>query len=379
MSILKKLFIWYLLLNKRFLKKPGLWAILIIIPLLVVALGIVSMQDSGIISIALAAEDNSDSLATSVIDEISKDDRLMRFVISKTPAEAEELVKSGKVDAAWIFPDNMEQRLTDFVTTKQSLIRILEREETVPLMLAREKLCGIVYKNCSSTLYIKYIRSNLKELNNISDDKLMEYYNTVKVEGDELFEFSYTDPDHATDDAKAGYLMTPVRGLMAVMLILSGLAAAMFYNDDDDFGTFAWVSGNHKPFVAGVFHIIPISLTAVSMLLSLYFSGLWVGIIREILIAFLYVICVAIFCMIIRLICRSNKVMGAVTPIMILAFMVVCPVFIDIKILRPVQYFLPTFHYLSAVHNDKFIIFMVIYAFIAAVFYFMLSKIVRKA
>lgn len=379
MSKIKKLFLWYLLLNKRFLKKPGLWAILIIIPLLVVALNVVSFQDSGIISIALAAEDKNDKLASAIIEEIKSDDRLIRFEVAKTPAHAEELVKQGNVDAAWIFPKNTAQNLTDFVTAKQSFIKILEREETVPLMLAREKLCGVVYKNCSSSLYINYVRQNLSEFNGFTDHQLMEYYNNAKVDGEELFEFSYTNPNHSTDDAKVGYLLTPVRGLMAIMLILSGLAAAMFYTDDDANGTFAWISLKTKPVIAGVFHIIPISLTAISMLISLYFSGLWVGGLREVGIMLLYLFCVTVFCMIIRLICKTNKILGAVTPLTLLLFMVVCPVFIDIKILRPIQYLLPTFHYLSAVHNNKFIIFMAVYAAVGSLIYFILSKIYRKA
>ena len=102
---LKKILLWFLLLNKRFLKKPGLWAILIIIPLLVVAFNAVALQDSGIITVALATEDENDSLANEIIEDIKKDNRLIRFVVS-TPDEAEVLVKDGKADAAWILHEN---------------------------------------------------------------------------------------------------------------------------------------------------------------------------------------------------------------------------------------------------------------------------------
>lgn len=380
MPKIKKLFLWYLMLNKRFLKKPGLWAILIAIPLLVVALNIVSLQDSGVIGIALAAEDKDDALVKEIIEEIKKDNRLIRFVESKNPKEAKELVSLGEVDAAWIFSGNMEQGLEDFIDSGKSVVKIIEREETIPLMLARQKLSGVIFKKCSPSFYVRYLRRNFPELNNIEDSKLDEYYDTVKVEGEELFEFSYINSNQSTDDAtKAGYLITPVRGLMALMLLLSGLAAAMFYTEDDESGMFSWIGEKSKPFIAGVFHLIPVLLTAVSMLISLYFSGLWVGISREILIMGLYVISVTQLCMLIRLICKSNKIIGAATPIMMLIFMVVCPVFIDIKILRPIQNFLPTFHYLTAVHNDKYILIMLIYTLVCSAVYFLLSKIMRRA
>lgn len=381
MKKIKKFLLWYLLLNKRFLKKPGMWVILIIIPLLVLALNFVSREESGILRIALAAENSKDSFALQVIDDITEDNRLINFTVCGTPTEAENLVKTNKADSAWIFPDDMGEKLDLLIrdNKKTEIIRIVEREESIPLMLAREKLCGAVYKNCSSSLYIKFIRQNVSQLDDTDDAKLLEYYNAINANGN-LFDFSYANPNHSTKDAtETGYLMTPVRGLMAVMLVLCGLAAAMFYMQDDAMGTFAWINQKTKPLVAAVFHIIPISLTAATMLISLYFSGLWVNLVREVVILLLYTLCTALFCMIIRLILGSIKMLSAATPVIIMLFAVICPVFIDIKVLRPIQYLFPTFHYLGAVHNDRYILFMVIYAAVCAFVYFIISKILRKA
>lgn len=380
MQKIKKLFIWYLLLNKRFLKKPGLWAILIVIPLLVAALNIVAFQDNGVVNIALAAEDKNDPLTKEIIDEITKENKLIRFTVSKTPEQAEELMELGKVDAVWIFSNNMEQGLGEFLTSNKSVIKIWEREETIPLMLARQKLSGVVFEKYSPAFYINYVRRIFPEMDNVSDDKLVEYYNEVKVQGDELFEFYYLNSNQSTADVtKSGYLMTPVRGLIALMLLLSGLAAAMFYTEDDKNGTFAWIGTRVKPFVAGVFHIIPVSLTAVSMLISLYFSGLWVGFSRELLTIVLYVLSVTTFSMLLRIVLKSNKIIGTAIPVMMLLFMVICPIFIDLKILRPIQHFLPTFHYLLAVHNDKYVTGMVLYSLICGGIYYLLSKLWRRA
>ena len=140
MAQLKKLFLWYLLLNKRFLKKSGLLVILIIIPMLSFALNIVALEDSGIITIALATENKNDPQNQKVISEITKDSRFIKFLLSETSSDAENLVREGKCDAAWILPDNLTQKLSDFVSKKQSVVRILEREETIPLMTSKKTL-----------------------------------------------------------------------------------------------------------------------------------------------------------------------------------------------------------------------------------------------
>ena len=83
--------------------------------------------------------------------------------------------------------------------------------------------------------------------------------------------------------------------------------------------------------------------------------------------------------LLIRLILKSNKIIAAATPIMMLLFMFICPVFIDIQTFRPIQNFLPSFQYLTAVHNNMYIIGMLVYTLICSGVYFVLTKILRKS
>ena len=64
----------YLLLNKRILKRLSFILILAAVPVMVAAIGLVSQQQNGVVSVALAAEDPDDPLAAEIIGQLADDD-----------------------------------------------------------------------------------------------------------------------------------------------------------------------------------------------------------------------------------------------------------------------------------------------------------------
>ena len=105
----------FLILNKRILKKKIFLFILLLIPLSVVCLAIASTSDAGIITIALATEDISDPIASEIINDLENGDSLIRFVVTDSPDDAVSLVESAEADGAWIFPENMKEKIAEFV------------------------------------------------------------------------------------------------------------------------------------------------------------------------------------------------------------------------------------------------------------------------
>ena len=138
----------FLILNKRILKKKAFLCILLLIPLSVASLAVVSRGDSGIITVALSAEDISDPVASEIIAELINDDSLIHFIKADTPIEAVSLVENAKADAAWIFPKNMSGRIKSFVnfpSERNHFILIIQREDSILLKLSHEKLNSTLY------------------------------------------------------------------------------------------------------------------------------------------------------------------------------------------------------------------------------------------
>jgi ABC-2 type transport system permease protein len=377
---MKRLLKWFLLLNKRLYKKLSFVLILLLIPVLVFSYSNVAQEDSGVLTIALA-QAGDDAMATGVIQDLLEENSLVRFLDCETPQEAKDLVAEGEADAAWIFPEDMEDKVYRFVANasrKNAFIQVVERDSSVPLILAREKLSGAMYANCSKAMFVSYIRKNVPELSHKTDAELETHYNAISVDGD-FFQFSLMESSEASQEAQdTNYLLAPVRGLLAVVTVLSGLATAMYYMHDDRAGTFSWIPERRKGAVEFGCQMICVLNVSAVILIALGFSGLATSLGREVLILLMYAICAALFCMTVRRLCGKLAVLGTVLPLLIVVMLVVCPVFFDLREVRSLQYIFPPTYYINAQYSDYYLALMGIYGCVLWLIYFLTGKLLHR-
>ncbi len=372
------------LFNKRLLKKPGFLVILLLIPILVVALTVITgKEDSGIMTVAIACEDRDDALASKITDELLTEPSLIHFVDCESPADAVSMVESGIADAAWIFPAKMQERIDQFTKllgTRNSFVKVIQRESNILLQLSYEKLSATLFPYCSRSLYNHFIRQNFISLNALTDEQLEEMYDAMKVKGDSMFDFAYTNPDESVENAtEINYLLTPMRGLMATLTVLGGLAVSLFYMQDSMAGKFDWVPRKKRFLFAAGYHMTAVFDVAVVMLLTLMITGMSVSLGRELITMLLFAVITVGFCMALGSIFNNLRLFGSLIPILVIAMIALCPVFFNFVHIPAIQYLLPPYHYLNAIHNVKFIYYMLIYAAIIWILnYFLIRVKVNK-
>jgi len=377
---MKRLLKWFALLNKRLYKRISFLLILLLIPVLVLSYSNAAQESSGVLTVALA-QVGEDAMASSVIETLTSENSLVRFLSCETPEQAKQLVSESEADVAWIFPEEMEEKVYRFVNNQNrgnAFIQVVERESTVSVILAREKLSGAMFGYCTRAMYLSYIRENAPQLQDTSDEALLAYYDAVWVD-DEFFVFSFMDAAQPVQEAKeANYLLTPVRGLLAVVTVLSALATAMYYMGDVRLGTFSWIPERKQPVVEFACQMICGLNVALVSLIALRISGLTVSLGREVLTTVLYVVCTALFAMTVRRICAKMTVLGTVLPLLIVVMLVVCPVFFDLGMLRTLQYIFPPTYYINAQYSDRFLALMGIYGLVLALVYYLIGKLLHR-
>ena len=373
-----KRMLWgWLLLQKRLLKKTVFWILLILIPILCFCYSTVSQEDSGIVTIALAQE-AEDPLASQVINDLADSSQLIRFKICQTPSEAEALVLGGKADAAWIFPAQMQQRLEAFVANPKStnaFVTVLEQEDNILLLLTHEKLGGTLYDLYAETVYLRYIREAIPEMAEASDEDLLRYYNEANFPS-ELFLFEQADGTPATLE-HSNILTMPVRGLLGVVIVLCGIAAAMYYIQDQNRGTFSWLPVRQRPVIELISLWIAVGDLTLVALISLLVTGLSESILLELITLLGYSLCCSVFCMMLRCICNSISLLGALLPLLVVGMLVICPVFFNLSNLRQLQYLLPPTYYINSVYDPSCTLYMLLYTLVCAGIY-LLAGIFRK-
>ena len=346
------LLLWFWMLTKRLYKKPAFLVILALIPITVLLYSLAAKEESGVLTVALVAQEQ-------VCAELEQEGQLLRYVRCDSAARAELLVAAGKADAAWIFPEDLQERAEAFMltpTAENAFVRVVQREENVALALAREKLSGVLLPLVSRSYYLHFLRQNYPELAHLPDAKLLEYYDGTDM-GGTLFEYDSAEGNLQ----QVHYLMSPVRGILAVVIFLGGMAAAMYRLKDEENGTFCWVPARYQfltelgsQLVTGI-HLCAVSLAA------LLISGQSGALLPECLCALLYSLTVALFCMVMRRLLGSIRALGAALPIMVVAMLLICPVFFDLGALRGIQLLLPPAYYINGVFDSRYLLYMIPY------------------
>ena len=374
----QKALMWLWLLTKRLYKRPAFLVILMLIPALVLGYTAMTRDDSGVVTVALAQEEE-DPLATHIFQQLSGNGQMIRYVFCPDPEEAETLVRGGKADMAWIFPKDLKTRIDAFVDDPDddnSFVLVLLREDTVTTMLARERLSGVLYEQIAKSYYLCYMRENFPELDHLSDEALMAYYNDFSPEG-KLF--TIEDAANGTDHLQTvHYLLSPVRGLLGILTVLCGLAAAMFHMRDLQLGTFSWVSLRMRPAAELVNHLVSVLNVGLVAFVTLLLTDLAADPVREFLILLLYCLCIVSFCMVLRRLTGSIKLLGTLTPLLIVIMLLVCPVFFDFRPLRWLQLFLPPTYYINAAYKPAYILYMPVYILTGSGVYLLLGKLLKK-
>lgn len=380
----KRIALLFCLLQKRLLKKKVFLVLLTVLPLAVLALHVTALkEDAGIVKILLYGEDGCGEAALRVMDRLLEEDSVIWYESCLSEEEAVKRIERGEAEALWIFRENFAERLKDFSEKGEgkafvTIVSLADKKDSIFLKLAAEKLYGVIFPELSYDIYESFLEEKLPALS--ADEKeLRDFYNATRVE-ESLFEFAYVNEEDATGDIEANnYLTVPVRGLLALFVLLCGLAAALLFMQDEKRKLFAGMPIKHRYLFALGYHGIAVLDGAAAAFLALALSGTFTQFFKELLLLFAYSVLTAVFCNLLRLSLKKEMLLGLFTPVLLLLCLAVCPVFFNIKKFRMVQKLLPPYYYLNALHDEIVLLQLLVFTVICTAAGFVLFKWTREA
>ena len=376
MKKMRRLLLWYGLLTKRQLKRPAYLALLLLVPLLALAVALSVRQDSGIVTVAVACEDPADPVSAAAVDRLLSGKSVLRFLTCAEAEDAKNAVIHGEADAAWIFRADTGEMLERYVQKgRGTIVTVIEREDNVFLKLAREKLYAAVYPDLSYTMFRRFLETLPGASQLLGEQELRGYYESGTMD-EEIVHFAYADGSEVQN--ADSYLVAPLRGLLSLLIVLCGLASGMYCFREEREETFVWLPAGKRRLLPLVSHMTAIFPVAAAVLLALTVGGLLANPVYELLLMLCFSMASAAFCELIRRFCPSEAQMGALIPVLMVAMLVLCPVFLNFRLLRPVQYLLPPFYYLNAVHSAAYLCGMMLYTAAAVVLAMVFSGMKRR-
>lgn len=365
MERLRNVLTWYGLLTRRFIRKKMYTFLLFCIPLLVFAMQLAAKEESGILHILLVCSEEAEEETISLVDELIGKKGMIYYERETDQDSAWERVSADQADGAWIFPDNFSASVDAFVQGKApAVIHIYEREDTIPLQLAREQLFGTLYPRLSEALSKNYL-----EEKGIFEDMTQEEagqafseaYEGLLVE-ESIFRFVYLDQESADIRQDSfSYLTAPLRGMLAVMVLLCGMAVTLFYMQDEEKGLFQWMPIRYPAVFPLLYVLTGIFPSALAAYIALLLSGTFTSWGREGGLLLLYLLGVGGFCQILRCILGRIRRFAAAIPIILILCVALCPVFIGFRPCPALQQLLPPYTYLLGLHDPDMALRLALY------------------
>lgn len=358
--MIRRMLTRYFLLNKRLFKKYSFLLILCIVPLLVGGIRLLSKEESGIARVVLCLPNPEDALASQVVEKLVNEEGILRYLFCESEEEARRMVIENEADTAWIFTEDLADRLRTVASRKRigPVVKVVERKESVSLIFSREILGGALYPAFSYVVYEEFVRNDLG-LSEVTEEELRQAYERTLVEGS-LFEMAYLDDGQDTEE-DFHYLQAPLRGILSVWLVLCGLAACLYYMQDEEQGVFSKIPVTRRlPAAFGVCAVF-LSDAALVVLLACKLAGVFTVWHREVISCVLFACATLAFCNLIRLLVRTPERLGSSMLILTAGMLVLCPVFLNLRSFRAVKYLLPSYYYLLSIHNVRYLYGMVIY------------------
>lgn len=377
MKRIKKYLTWYFLFTKRLLLKRSFLILLCIIPVITPVVKMAMSGESGVLNIVLCNEGENE-MAQGVISRLMENDSIIRFSQCSTEKYAMEKVLKHHADAAWIFDENFDEKLDEFTgfNSVKPVLKIIERESTVPLKLSREVLFGAMYSNISLLTYKNFVYSNMVTEKEIGKDGVERYFTSLERENN-IIEIQTLDARPVKKEDN-NYLTAPLRGILSLIVLLCSLTAAMYFLKDNEEGRFNKMPPRKRAFPAFVSCLSAVIISSVTVLVTLFFSGIWTGFMNEAVSMLVYIFTATAFSLMICVVFKSYGKLGAVIPGIMISSLVLSPIFFSLKILKPLRMLIPTHYYLYSVYDSKYWIMGIMYSIIMLLAAMLLNRIMKK-
>lgn len=384
---MKRYLIWFSLLMKRMIKKPAF--VLMLIGMLILAISVSKLEQGekaeASIGIIIIEETNERQNLSEADEEWNKrflsllceQDGILTFQTYESKDILTQDIEKGELDCGFVLPQDLRDKIeTD---NWQDAITVYSSASSVLTEIAKERIAAAVFTMYSEGSYVNYIKNSpvfkLAQADESGREEIIAFaknaYETHLLDGS-TFDFVYNegnnkyyngdsnignrsevlndngnanrlealnDNDNVNQSAGLNAAGTTfrLRGILAVCIFLSGMCGLLTDWKDREEKRFllivpAWATTMANIWVA-TFYTVIVTLTA--LLLTNQFAGFG-DCVKELFRLFIYQFLIVIYCSIIRLVLRKQETIAAAIPILTLACMICCPVWIRLAVYLPV-------------------------------------------
>lgn len=270
---------------------------------------------------------------------------LYTFYLCSSEEEVYDAVASNQAECGYLFPKDLYEELLN--GNIDELVTTVASPSTTMLPVINETVYSLLFQD----LALDALNQYLAEDSAVSDgygilfnDKIVEESYNRYLLGDSVFHFEYNGSPDDYHLTVSSALLSPIRGLLSILMLLSAFSGAVNYYKLSENPVFNRMKVRITSITVPVLYTMPV------MFLCIFFGNLNTGMPREILMLILYGTACILGTLLLTLCIKKRVIFISILPILTLACLIFTPVFIDISILvpalKPLSYVLLPYYYL---------------------------------
>jgi hypothetical protein len=131
------------------------------------------------------------------------------------------------------------------------------------------------------------------------------------------------------------YISPIIKGLVGVLIFLAGLCGTLILYQDKENGTFSRFTRWQTAFISLVEIFIPVCMTSLAGMGCMLATGMNMGTSADWRHILAYMLLVVLYCFVLQLIIRKRMLFSALVPVLLMAALIFCHVFVNLTALVP--------------------------------------------
>lgn len=336
---------------KRYFKRKMFFLSILLLPVLILFLGMLTEQGETEWKVALYSEEKG--ISESVCQRLINKSGFIQFYECESEEEMKKAIISKQAECGVFFQEGFQQAVETFHFDDEVILYY--SPSSIAQKMVREEVFATTLAEVNETL-LSCFMDKQTEMNDAKTDILLRYYEQYIKDGN-VFHFDYQEMK--SDYRESGALkivLTPVRGMLAIFIWAEILLSVLLIYGDEKNGIYKVMRQRRRWYCQLCILGIPSIVTSAVTLIVLQFSHILyqmpiLSIGEEILWLAGYSVLCILFAMSIYYCCRNSAVYVLSVTVLLIAGVVLCPVFFSLQMLAPrlsmIQYVLMPGAYLS--------------------------------
>lgn len=346
---MQRLGIWILLMSRRLLRRPSFVIILCLLPCLLFSYRYLIQKEDTSIRVGLYFEEGGSDFSEEMGTALRNNDIFANFYVCRSEQELYNDVAAGRAECGYVFVKDIQERFLQ--KDWEAVITVVVSDNSRYADYISEAVYARLFFTLSDELMTNFLAEHADFSGGREEIEQMfsEAYQQAAAQ-ESVFSFQYLDlntnervDEEPGEDTDHNYLTKPIRGTVALFVLLSGLAGLVFWFQDEQEGRFQAFAYYKRPLLNLGSLMLPVFIGGTVAMVCVFLSGIARNPVTEVAFMLLFCLLVTGFCNLLRLLVKSVNAVCAMIPILSVASYLCCPVIMDLTT------FVPAIHYIRPI------------------------------